>query len=116
MLRQRVLSINILVIILKHVIANEEPESHNFDAAYYDDTDDFQYGDYGDDTDFECDFYHKLEEDHACHHDKFSLVDELTKKFNKNIKQCCGFHGYTYHNYCEVSYVTRSTKSQSYQF
>ena len=103
MLKQTLISLNIFLIILKYAIANEEPESHNFGADYYGDIGDYDYGDY---MNYDCHYHHNLQEDHACHHDKFSLVKKITDKYNKNVRQCCGFHGYTFENNCEVSYKT----------
>ena len=93
--------------ILKHVIANEELESHNFGAAYY--SGNYAYD--GNYIDYECHYHHNLQEDHACHHDKFSLLGKLTDKYNKNVRQCCGFHGYTFTNNCEVGPKTSISNS-----
>lgn len=106
MLKQRFISLNICLIILIHAVASEEPESHNFGADYYDDID-YDYGDYGDyNMNYDCHYHHNLQENHACHHDKFSLVKKISDKYNKNVRQCCGFHGYTFINNCKVSSKT----------
>ena len=103
MLQRRLLFVSILII-LKLVIANEEHESHNFDSNYYDDVDYGNYSDYGS-YDYQCHYHHDLNEAHACHHDKFSLQKPLPDIYGKNVKQCCGFHGYTFINNCEVSTI-----------
>ena len=63
------------------------------------DLDDYSEECFGSDK---CALYSSMNENCACHHQQFPS-ETLEQRYGENIKKCCNFHGYRFHNNdCEV--------------
>ena len=69
------------------------------------DLDQYDYSEEDNDQCFgsdDCALYSSMDENCACHHRQFP-IKTLEQRYGENIKKCCNFHGYRFHNNdCEV--------------
>ena len=94
MVKMKIIGAILISLVLLFGVNGEE-----FDDNHDDDND---YGNDLCEASDNCAYYSSMDKSCACHHRQFPSKT-LEQRYGENIKKCCNFHGYRFHNEnCEV--------------